>query len=286
MPTYNVYRSEGKSDIGLLSTPIITGLTNKNFVDNTVVKNKIYYYRISIVMDDGKEIFSDEITTYSSTFDELISSMSPLTWIKLDESSTSVTLVDSGSLNQIGTYTTPAGITPRGMVLRKGHAGAMGFGLSAESNARVSFVQKTEMLNLTKSSHTWLCYHYRTANTSQNRLWGDNGDGVDKRVISNSYQFPNNSRSLALSFPLNTIIFTAVVYDVETSTYKSFQNGIWTMSTYSSPPTSTSTSQSLHVPMTSLYGYYGTRGYISDLAFFDKALTLDQVESLYYAGKL
>ena len=40
--TYNIYRTENKSDIGLLKNPIVTGLTEKTYIDSTVEQGKIY----------------------------------------------------------------------------------------------------------------------------------------------------------------------------------------------------------------------------------------------------
>ena len=52
-------------------------------------------------------------------------------------------------------------------------------------------------------------------------------------------------------------------------------------------PTSVNTGVStINFPAGASWSYYPMRGYMSDLAFFDKALTQQQVEALYTLGKI
>ena len=286
--SFDVIRSTS-SMVGIadadLPSPIATNLSTMYFVDTTVVAGATYYYKVRSWRDGVNQV-SDQVTALAgTTFDTYVSNLSPIAWLKLDEAA-AVDVKDSGILAHSCSVDTLSNLTPRGKVLRKNHAGAMGFAVAEAGVGRVIMAESSEMVNLTKGSHTWFCYHYRTATTAQNRLFGDNGDGVNKRVIRDGYQFPNNARSIGLSFPLNTIIFTAVVYDVERGVYKKFQNGTWTTASYLGPPTSVTAGQSLNVPMTSGYSHYGVRGYISDLAFFNRALANEEIEMIYTLGVL
>lgn len=270
-----------------LPSAIATNLKTMYYVDTAVVLGGVYFYKVRARRDGVAKISSEQVMVVPGVdFDSYVSGLRPITWLKLDEASTSG-VIDSGSLKQSCSVNSAYNLSPRGMILRKGHAGAMGFAINTAGVGQIVMAEKTGMANITKASHTWICYHYRTASTGQARLFGDTGDGVNKRVFAGAYQFPNNERHINLSFPLDTIVFTAVVYNTATKTYKTFQNGVWGAGYYVAPPTSTTTGTVLQVPATrNSYNYYGVRGYISDLAFFDKALTDTEIEQIYALGLL
>ncbi len=276
----------GVADVDLPS-PIATNLKTMYYVDTAVVFGASYFYKVRAWRDGVAKISSEQLMVLAGVdFDSYVFGLGPITWLKLDEASTSG-VIDSGSLNQSCWVNSAHDLSPRGMILRKGHAGAMGFAINTAGVGQIVMAEETGMANITRASHTWICYRYHTASTDQSRLFGDNEDGVNKRVVWGAYQFPNDQRDMVLSFPLNTIVFTAVVYNTATGTYKNFQNGVWTDGNYVDPPTSTATGTILQVPATSnAYDYYGVRGYISDLAFFDRALTDTEIEQIYTLGLL
>lgn len=218
-------------------------------------------------------------------FDKYVKSLNPLTWLKLDEESSNVLPKDHGS-NQVTSYTATANIDWRQIPLRKGHKGAMGFSVRNNDVSRMSFIENQSMIDITKGSHTWFIYLQRTANNNQERLFGDNGDGVNKRVCWSAYDFPNNQRQVPLRYTLGQPQFICIVYNVEKQTYKLFTDGNWYDQTYLAPPTSTIGGQTISVPATSGYTHYGIRGYVSDFTWFNRALTEQEVENVYSLGRM
>ncbi len=275
----------GVADVDL-PVPIATGLKTMYYVDANVIEGTTYYYKVR-VWRGTTSFLSTEVKAYAGlNFDSFVESLSPIAWLKLDEAAASG-IKDSSTINHTCSVNTPSSLTPRGKILRKGHAGAMGFSIASAGVGQVTMVESPAMYNITKGSHTWFCWHHRTVSNGQNRLFGDNGDGVNKRVCWDAYEFPNNNRVIGLGTPVGTTVFMCVVYDVVAKTYRIFKNGVWYSAAYIAPPTSTTSNQTLQVPATSnAYSYYGIRGYISDLTFFNRALTDAEVETLYSLGQL
>lgn len=283
---FSVYRSPSPMTEENLPNPIATGITKMYYVDTSVVPDSEYYYKVS-ASRGGNILFSDEIkATSSDSFDSYVDDLQPIVWLKFDEAY-GEPIIDHGTLAHECSIESPTQATYNGMVLRKDHKGSIGFAINSTTVERAVFTEKPEFTNITKNSHTWFCFHYRTGNTSQNRLFSDNGDGVNKRVIGSVYQFPVNQRSATLVFPLNEIIFTAVVYSVEDNTYRVFQNGVWSDFAYIPPPVSVVANQTFQVPGNlGRHAHYTVRGYLSDLAFFDKAISEEDIEVIYSLGMI
>lgn len=219
-------------------------------------------------------------------FDTFVSNLNPLTWLKLDEESSSQPPVDYGIANHTVSYNNLSGITFRQKPLRKGHSGSMGFSVGSNTNSKIQFLEGSDMLNITKGSHTWFIFLERTTPNNQERLFGDNGDGVNKRVCWSAYDFPNNQRQVNLRYLINQPQFICITYNVEEKAYRLFTNGKWYSQTYVAPPTSTSGGQWMTLPQTAGYTHYGIRGYVSDFTWFNRALTSLEVEKIYQLGKL
>lgn len=62
--TYNVYRADVPMDIENMPPAIATGLTNKNYSDNTITRGQTYYYRVGAKKFDVEK-FSDEVSIYA-----------------------------------------------------------------------------------------------------------------------------------------------------------------------------------------------------------------------------
>lgn len=219
-------------------------------------------------------------------FDNFNTSLTPLTWLKLDESTSIEAPKDYGSASHTVSYNNLSGITFNQKALRKGHKGSMGFSVNSNTNSKIQFLESSQMLNITKGSFTWFIFLQRTAANSQERLFGDNGDGVNKRVCWSSFDFPNNQRQANLRYLLNQPQFICITYNVQEKVYRLFTNGKWYNQTYVSPPGSTSGGQWMTLPQTSGYTHYGIRGYVSDFTWFNRSLTSLEVEKLYQLGKL
>lgn len=230
-------------------------------------------------------IDKDKYNLYNK-FDNFVSSLNPLTWLKLDEENTTQAPKDYGIANHTVSYNNTSGITFRQKPLRKDHLGSMGFSVGSNTNSKIQFLESSDMLNITKGSHTWFIFLERTTENYQERLFGDNGDGVNKRVCWSAYDFPNNQRQVSLRYLLNQPQFICITYNVEEKAYRLFTNGKWYSQTYIAPPTSTYGGQWMTLPQTAGYSHYGIRGYVSDFTWFNRALTSLEVEKVYQLGKL
>lgn len=219
-------------------------------------------------------------------FDNFNSSLKPITWLKLDEASSAQPPVDSGSSSHTVSYNNLSGITFNQKALRKDHKGSMGFSVNSNTNSKIQFLESNDMLNITKGSHTWFIFLQRTSVNNQERLFGDNGDGVNKRVCWSNYDFPANQRQFNLRYILNQPQFICITYNVSEKSYRLFTNGKWYSQTYTAPPNSVSGGQWMTLPQTAGYSHYGIRGYVSDFTWFNRALSPLEVEKLYMIGKL
>ena len=270
-----------------LPSPIATGLATMYYVDTTVVVGAVYYYKIRTNRSSGSLVSDEFVAVAATTFDSFLISLEPLCTWKLDEASGSV--ANGGGLDATnGVF--GSNVTYRGMVLRKGHAGAAGFAVPAEAVSKVTVSAPASLRNLTLGSFTWFVWVHPTANTSYNWIfanWIAAGSGTaNMRANRSGFEFPHNTRGIGYGLGLNTTYFIAVVYNINAGTYKAYINGTWVNGTYSSPPTSVDNSSSFEFPAAGGWDYYGMRGYLSDLTFFDKALSDTEVEGLYTLGSL
>lgn len=234
----------------------------------------------------GFKLSLDKDRSTINSFDEYVTTLNPLTWLKLDEPNTATPPKDYGQANHTVSYNNTFGISFRQKPLRKDHVGSMGFSVSSNTSSKIQFLEGSDMLNITKGSHTWFIFLQRTVANNQERLFGDNGDGVNKRVCWSAYDFPNNQRKVDLRYLLNQPQFICITYNVEEKAYRLFTNGKWYSQTYIAPPTSTSTGQWMTLPQTAGYTHYGIRGYVSDFTWFKRALTPLEVEKVYKLGRL
>ena len=286
--SFDVMRADAPMDVNNLPPPIVTGLTTMYFVDTSIEDDILYRYRVRAWRGASSTV-SDEINVSSTlNFDEYVSALAPITWLKLDESSTGA-ITDSGSLGQ-SCVTDGSFHLPRGKVLRKGHAGAMGFAINSPGVSRINVTKHSAMTHLTKGSFTWFAWVHRTIDTSFNFLFADfisaSSGTANMRAYSNAFQFPDNDRQIYLPSQTGETLFIAVIYDATHGLYKAFSNGVWTSAAYAPPPTTVANTSILEVPGYGSWGYYGMRGYISDLAFFDRALTVEEIETCYAVGVL
>lgn len=285
--SYNVYRSDEPMDINNMPIPLAIGVSTKSYSDITVTLGASYYYRVaSLIGGDIK--YSAEISVDTLNFDNYLQSLNPINYWRMDEVGGTI-CNDYGSELRNGTYY--GTLSYRSAILRKGHAGAMGFAINEPSVSQTIVPISTKLINLTKSSFSWFVWVKPVASTTYDQIfanWIDPSAGTSNmRAIRSQFQFPHNSRGISYNNPLNTTTFIAVIYDVATGTYKSFSNGVWVDGTYASPPTAVNNgSTNLHFPACGSWNYYGMRGYMSDLTFFDKALTTNDIELLYSLGRL
>lgn len=286
--SFDIHRSTSSMpDVDNLPAALVTGLTTMFYFDQTVVVGATYYYRV--VARRGSEVaVSDQVFAAAGvTFDDYLTTLEPLYSWKLDEAS-GTTVTDVGTAHVNGTFSNTGALVYRGKVLRKGHAGAAGFAISAEDVSQVNVVAPNDLQRLTMNSFTWFAWVHPTVATTYNWLfsnWISTVNGTaNMRASINLFQFPHNSRVISYGLTIGQTSFIAVVYNVANRTYKFYINGVWYSATYTAPPTSITTATSFQFPAYASYSYFGMRGYLSDLTFFKRALTNAEVENLYGLG--
>ncbi|MFW2076581.1 LamG-like jellyroll fold domain-containing protein [Acinetobacter sp. ULE_I010] len=278
-------------DMENLPDPLISGLTTMYYFDQEIVVGANYYYRVVAHRGSDKMVSEQLRITVGLDFDEYLTNLEPIHSWKLNEiSGTAVIDIGISPVNGTFSNTASTALVYRGKVLRKGHEGAAGFAVGAPSISQVNVVAPLDLQRLTLNSFTWFAWVHPTANTDYNWIFANwislSSGTANMRASSSYFQFPHNSNSLSYILPLNRTSFIAVVYDVISHSYKCFINGTWYNGVYKAPPISVATAASFQFPACGNWNYYGMRGYLSDLTFFDKALSNDDLELLYNLGFL
>ena len=85
---------------------------------------------------------------------------------------------------------------------------------------------------------------------------------------------------------MNEIIFFAWRKDFDNKTFKVFSNGNWYTSSMSYVEWILIGTTGLYIPAAYDWDYYPMRGYISDIAMFDRALSDEEIEKIYELGQL
>lgn len=274
-----------------LPDPLISGLTTMYYFDQAIVVGANYYYRVVARRGNDRVVSEQVFISAGMSFDDYLTTLEPIHSWKLDDISGTV-VKDIGTMPVNGTFsnTATSALVYRGKVLRKDHAGAAGFAVGSESVSQVNVIAPQDLQKLTLNSFTWFAWIHPTADTTYNWIfanWINASDGTaNMRSNRSSFQFPHNARVIGYTLPLNQTSFIAVIYDVVSSSYKYFINGVWYNATYTAPPASITTTTSFQFPACGNYNYYGMRGYLSDLTFFDKALGNAEIELLYNLGSL
>lgn len=295
--SFNIYRSAAAIDPDDLPAPIGTVAAGiSEFVDDDVVLDAQYYYAVAAVRGDAVRVSaSEKIRASSATFDTFMADLGPLAWWKLDDEASGP--VQDHSVNGLhGSLTDPERVTFRGPPLRKGHPGAMGFCVASAGIARVDAPSNTAISGLMQpgNSATISMYVHRTAFTTFNftlAFFTNAGYGNAKyRIYSRDFIFEardnaNQVASTGMNL-LNETYFVVARKDVNNSKYDLFVNGVWFASAMPFTQPSLAGGGPLQFPGSAFWNYYGMRGYMSDVALFDRALTDAEIGQLYLLGAL
>ena len=214
-------------------------------------------------------------------------SMGPLAYWPLDEDEGST--IHDLSPNEL--HATLLNSNPtlvyRGTPLREGHPGAMGFSISSSTQTHVlADDPRIRGLYDPGKSATICCWMRAVENTSQNRLlcyFNNYFAGTTRYRIIGGGQMESPDNTNRVSFPraLNTTYFIVWRKNVAEQKYDAWVNGVYYQSTtpWSDPPRSGALG--LQFPGVGVYTHYGHRGYISDMALFERALDDDEAAALY-----
>lgn len=227
------------------------------------------------------------------TFYEYALSLSPLAYWPLDEATLGPVLDHSGN-GLHGTLTDTPRVTLRGVPLRRGHAGAMGFCVDSLGTARVTAPSDARIQSLMDAgkSGTIAFWAKRTAWSTYNfvvALWDNPFSGSARyRVYGGGFTFetPQNANRVASvgADVLDEVFFVVARKNAGESKCDLFVNGTWYSFSKGWTDPARSGTNALQFPATGGWNYYGMRGYLSDMALFDRALTNAEVEKLYALG--
>lgn len=227
------------------------------------------------------------------SYEDYVLSLSPIAYWPFNETSGTVVndLSESGYHGNI--VNGIAGITYSGDILRNGSSGSMGFGINAPTISHASFSNdytKVSELMGNEGASTICGWFKRTANTTYNIMlatYSHPSRGWSRYRITNNHfeSRDNNNRVTVPNYSIGSIYFFAWVKDNELEVAKVYMNGSYYYSSGWSQSTQTAT-YPLQIPGTGSWDYYPTRGYISDIAMFDYALSDEEIEQMYSLGKI
>lgn len=296
--SFNIYRSAATIDPDNLPAPIGTVAAGiSEFVDDDVVLDAQYYYAVAAVRGDAVRVSASKKIRASSstTFDTFMAELGPLAWWRLDDEVNGPVQDHSGN-GLHGSLTEPARVTFRGPPLRMGHPGAMGFCVASAGLARVNAPSNTAISELMQpgKSATIAMYVHRTAFTNYNFIlafFTDAFRGYAKyRIYTQSFIFEARDKANQVVATgtnlLNETYFVVARKNVNNSKYDLFVNGVWFASAMPFTQPSLAGGGPLQFPGSASWNYYGMRGYMSDVALFERALTDDEIEQLYSLGAL
>lgn len=224
--------------------------------------------------------------------------LEPVAYYKMDDEKNNSNALDYSSNGLNATYT--AASTSYHLFkqepLRKGSKGSMGFnvGYATSSGGTPNCVAPAnpKLYNLTKGSFSICFWAKRKGNST---YWHtitqcaspSSGRDTNFRIIGNmQLQIEENSRGLSVpSMVEDELAFICYVYDTLNQTYYAYKNDTRYTGTYT-PNTSGGRTVSTYFPAYYNWNYYGFKGYMSDVAFFNKALTDEQILRLYQSGKI
>lgn len=240
-----------------------------------------------------KDIVEDDIA-----YEYNLKSLQPVAYYKLDDESNNSNALDYSVNGLHASYTPNQGSSHlfKQTALRKGSSGSMGFnvGQSTYSGGTPNCITPADpkLYNLTKGNFT-LCFWAKRDGDSVyyhtiiQCAAPSSGLETNFRIIGNmQLQIEENSRALGIpGLAQGESAFICFVYDVNNQLYYAYKNNVKYTGTYIAN-TGGGRAVSTYFPANYSWNYYGFKGYMSDVAFFNKALTDQEVLKLYQSGNL
>lgn len=290
--TFNIYRSNQPIRKDNLPTPIATNVTAYQYLDIDIT-DSISYYAVG-----NSTYLSDTLKAEKLTYDVYMSTLNPVAWYKMSESSSNV-LVDS-SLNEYhGTFRAEQSAYHlfQQIPLRKDSLGSMSFNLAAPALWSGGIPQciapaVPALYNLSKGSFSICFWAKRKGDSYYNQIitqCANPGSGRDTnfRILGDvSLQIEENARQLDLpGIDQDEVAFYCFCWDTVNSLYYGYKNNTKANGQYSHNLAG-GRSVTTHFPAYFDWNYYAFKGYMSDVTFFNKALTDEEILLLYDLGKL
>lgn len=232
-------------------------------------------------------------------YDRYMKTLSPVAWYKMDEDFSETVVKDSSGNDIHASYRSGQSTYHlfKQIPLRKDSLGSMGFNIGYDSQYSGGVPQciapaDPRLYNLTKGSFSLCFWAKRNGNSV---FWhtltqcGDpfSGRNSNFRVIYNMYlQIEENSRQIGPGGLVdNELAFYCFSYDTVNQLYYAYKNYNKTIDTYVAN-NGGGRAVTTHFPAYYDWNYYGFKGYMSDVALFNKSLTDEEILKLYEYGKL
>lgn len=290
---YKVYRSDSSMDVDDMPEPItVLGAGATEYLDEDVVHGETYRYRVGAFNGDTVMLSGEISKKATSVFDynELMDSLQPLSWWKMDDASAPI--VDSaGSYNGIIYDAWGSGAAYQQPPIRKGSMGSMGFGLVSGRASVTPGNVYGDIFNPGKEG-TIIIWAKQTRITMYNYLmasWYSPDSGYSSfRLILGHFQTPANKNSQLIysaEEQLNKVMMVAIRRDNANNKNTVFLNGVQ-VSEITRDASVQRSPAGLYFPAFGSWDYYGAPGYMSDVAVFGRPLSNEDILNLYEAGKL
>lgn len=285
---FYIYRSDTPLDFDNLPPPIgSVGKGVTEFVDDTVVFEGVYYYAVAAVRADKLKLSEQRIfSATNASFDTLMTRLAPISWWKMQELSGSTAVDETGYKN--GQYHgSPALGSP---ALRKMSAGSVGF----LSGAQQCYVGPNEAYGnlFAQGRDATIAFWYKHVDSNgQNRViqyFFDTYAGTSAwRIIFQYYfQTPDNQTKLVIPSKMTDGAPHFIVIVRDSIGYKLYVDGVLEASNPTLEAATGVSGYGLAFPAAGGYSHYPVRCYMSDVAIFNKAISGEDISSLYLAGKL
>lgn len=269
---------------------LLIGCIDNQTTEKRLLHGYLNYVKVVTTKDSTK--LEQNTGTISKTFSELILELDPIAYYPMDEAGGSIAF-DYSANRFNGEYVNGSPVYD-GPPLAPGLTGSKGFAINGPDISRMQIPLTTTGENFSKLAYgdnafTILGWYQRTATTEYNQIlscWiNPTGGQCAYRILGRTaFQSPHNANNVSFPDELDEVVFFAWVKDPVTQTYRVFKNGVWYDNGSKYSNNTIVGTHPVQIPATGNWNYYGMRGYVSDFAFFNKALSDKDIEDLYIAG--
>lgn len=252
-----------------------------------------YTFTVAVDSTDGQTATSSSQSVVVHDYDSYVASLSPSHNWKMHEVSGTTATDSVAALH--GTYVnTPTLAAP---ALRRGAPGSVGFGIAAANGSMMTTPPSlsTGGLFATANTGTLIFWYKHSASSTYNWLaayftdssWGDNAYRLTSAL---GLEVGGSSALPALTAPATIVdgLPHMVVIRKSAAGYAAFVDGVMVTSSSRTTGGSTSGGEGFTIPSSGVgrWSYYPTRGWVSDVVTVPRALTDDEIATLWALGSL
>lgn len=256
-----------------LPAPMITGLKTMYFVDESVVLNSTYYYKVRANRDNFS-VISSEIKAKANAYDGLVISDDPIAYYRLDEVSGSTAYdVGKGSAANGTINGCLLGQEPLGSGLDKS------FYFDGSNNYILLGAPSKFLINGSISVECWI---KKIVSNGGNTLQINNNQGIRMQIGSSANLIFADANKLSSPDLENNKIYH-VVFTCSSSKLQIFINGNLSASLSGGSWRGIQGNQNSAIGMSGVNNEF-FKGNISNVALYDKELSAEQILRHYQAG--